>query len=60
VVTGFLVHGAYLGGVFAAIKRDMPAGISTIVVGVQPVLTAFLGWRFFGMFLRSRQWLGLR
>ena len=44
VVTGFLVHGAYLGGVFAAIKWGMPAGISAIVVGVQPVLTAFLGW----------------
>lgn len=59
MVTGFLVHGAYLGGVFAAIKWGMPAGISAIVVGIQPVLTAFLGWSYFGVHLRSIQWLGL-
>ncbi len=59
MVTGFLVHGAYLGGVFAAIKWGMPAGITAIVVGVQPVLTACLGWRFLGENLRPRQWLGL-
>lgn len=59
LVTGFLVHGAYLGGVFAAIKWGMPAGITAIVVGVQPVLTACLGWSFLGERLRPRQWLGL-
>ena len=59
MVTGFLVHGAYLGGVFAAIKWGMPAGITAIVVGVQPVLTACLSWRFLGERLRPLQWLGL-
>ncbi len=59
LVTGFLVHGAYLGGVFAAIKWGMPAGITAIVVGVQPVLTACLGWSFLGERLRPKQWLGL-
>ncbi len=59
MVTGFLVHGAYLGGVFAAIKWGMPAGIAAIVVGVQPVLTASLGWCCFGEHLRPKQWLGL-
>ena len=59
MVTGFLVHGAYLGGVFAAIKWGMPAGITAIVVGVQPVLTAFLGWCTLNTQLRSTQWLGL-
>ncbi len=59
MVTGLLVHGAYLGGVFAAIKWGMPAGISAIVVGVQPVLTAFLGWSYLGLRLRPIQWLGL-
>ncbi len=37
----------------------MPAGITAIVVGLQPVLTACLGWRFLGERLRPRQWLGL-
>lgn len=59
LVTGFLVHGTYLGGVFAAIKWGMPAGITAIVVGVQPVLTACLGWSFLGERLRPKQWLGL-
>lgn len=59
MVTGFLVHGAYLGGVFAAIKWGMPAGITALVVGVQPVLTAFLGWIGLGARLRPIQWLGL-
>ncbi len=59
MVTGFLVHGTYLGGVFAAIKWGMPAGITAIVVGVQPVLTALLGWVALGARLRPIQWLGL-
>ena len=59
MVTGFLVHGAYLGGVFAAIKWGMPAGITAIIVGVQPILTAFLGWCWFRAVLRPKQWLGL-
>ncbi len=59
MVTGFLVHGTYLGGVFAAIKWGMPAGISAIVVGIQPILTALLGRLAFGTRLRMIQWLGL-
>ena len=59
MVTGSLVHGAYLGGVFAAIKWGMPAGITAIVVGVQPLLTACLGRLWLHERLRPRQWLGL-
>jgi drug/metabolite transporter (DMT)-like permease len=59
MITGALVHGAYLGGVFAAIKWGMPAGITAIVVGTQPVLTAVLGKLWLKEQLRPRQWLGL-
>lgn len=59
MLTGLLLHGLYLGGVFAAIKWGMPAGITAIVVGIQPLLTALLGWRLFGENLLPRQWLGL-
>lgn len=59
MVTGLLVHGAYLGGVFAAIKWGMPAGLTAIIVCVQPVLTAFLGWCFLGARLHHTQWAGL-
>lgn len=58
-VTGLLVHGCYLGGVFAAIKLDMPAGIAAIIVGLQPLLTSLIGWQWLGERLRMVQWSGL-
>lgn len=58
-VTGFLVHACYLGGVFAAIKWQMPAGIAAIIVGLQPLLTAMIGWQWLGVSLRRVQWFGL-
>jgi drug/metabolite transporter (DMT)-like permease len=58
-VSGLLVHAVYLGGVFTAIRLGLPAGVTALVVGLQPVLTA-LGA---GLFLRERvrpaQWGGL-
>lgn len=59
MVVGSLVHAAYLGGVFAAIKLHMPAGVASLLVGLQPLLTAVLAWQFAGSSLRPRQWLGL-
>ncbi len=58
-IVGFLVHACYLGGVFAAIKWQMPAGITAIIVGLQPLLTALIGWQWLGERLRSLQWIGL-
>ncbi|TIX98592.1 MAG: EamA/RhaT family transporter, partial [Mesorhizobium sp.] len=34
---GILMHGVYLGGVFWAIHRGMPAGLSALIVGLQPL-----------------------
>ncbi|MDF1555626.1 MAG: EamA family transporter [Deferrisomatales bacterium] len=59
LVVGALVHGAYLGGVFAAIKLALPAGVTSLLVGLQPVLTAVFGWLWLGDRLRLRQWIGL-
>jgi drug/metabolite transporter (DMT)-like permease len=39
-VTGVLMHAGYLGGVWAAVKAGMGSGLSALVVGLQPVLTA--------------------
>ena len=39
-VTGVLMHAFYLGGVWAAVKAGMGSGLSSLVVGLQPVLTA--------------------
>ncbi len=42
MVTGLLIHGAYLGGVYSAIELELPAGLTAIIVGVQPLLTALI------------------
>jgi drug/metabolite transporter (DMT)-like permease len=42
MVTGVLVHGVYLGGVFFAISRGMPSGVAALLVALQPLATAFL------------------
>lgn len=59
LVTGSLIHAGYLGGVFAAIKMDMPAGVTAIVVGLQPLLTAFLSKYWLGARLNRLAWFGL-
>ena len=58
-VTGLLMHATYLGGVFWAISRGTPAGVSSVVVSLQPVLVAALAVRLLGERLMARQWLGL-
>lgn len=58
-MSGLLVHGLYLGGVFTAIGAGLPAGITALVVGMQPLLTALgAGW-LLGERVVGRQWLGL-
>lgn len=58
-VAGLLVHATYLGGVFTSISQGLPAGVSSLVVGLQPLLTAVgAGW-VLGETVRPRQWLGL-
>ncbi len=57
-VTGVLMHGGYLGGVWAAVKAGMGAGLIALIVGLQPVLTAF--WlSSTGGWITRRQWEGL-
>ncbi len=58
-VSGVLVHAVYLGGVFVAIKHGLPAGVTALVVGMQPLLTALgAGW-LLGEKVSGRQWGGL-
>ena len=58
-VSGLLVHALYLGGVFVAISKGLPAGVASLVVGLQPLLTAVgAGW-WLGESVRRKQWLGL-
>lgn len=57
-VSGLLMHGFYIGGVFIAIARGMNSGIAALVVGVQPLLTAVLSGPLLGERLRATQWCG--
>lgn len=59
LVTGLLIHGAYLGGVFGAIELGAPAGLTAIIVGLQPLFTAFLAIFIFKSILSRAQWLAL-
>ncbi|WP_421916142.1 DMT family transporter [Mesorhizobium sp.] len=56
---GILMHGVYLGGVFWAIHRGMPAGLSALIVGLQPLITAVLAGKLLGEAILPRHWLGL-
>lgn len=57
-VTGVLMHGGYLGGVWAAVKAGMGSGLTALIVGLQPVLTAVWLSATGGQVTR-RQWGGL-
>jgi drug/metabolite transporter (DMT)-like permease len=58
-ITGLLVHGCYLGGVFVAMDHKLPAGFAALVVSLQPILTATLANLLLGEKVAPRQWLGL-
>jgi drug/metabolite transporter (DMT)-like permease len=58
-ISGLLVHAVYLGGVFTAISHGLPAGVASLVVGLQPVLTALGAGVLLHERVRPTQWAGL-
>jgi drug/metabolite transporter (DMT)-like permease len=58
-VSGLLVHGLYLGGVFVAMSRGLPAGVTSLIVGLQPILAAVGAGLLLGERTSAHQWLGL-
>src|SRR6202167_3644893 len=59
VVSGILVHGFYLGGTAVAIAHSIPAGLSALIPGLQPILTSTLANRWLGERVTPLQWSGL-
>lgn len=57
-IAGLLVQAGYLGGVWSAIKLGMPAGVTALIVGMQPILTAAAA-PLIGERVRPVQWIGL-
>jgi drug/metabolite transporter (DMT)-like permease len=58
-VAGAFLHGGYLGPVYWAVAHGMPAGVSALIVGLQPLMTAILAARLVGEPISLRHWLGL-
>jgi len=58
-IAAWLVHGLYLGGVFVAQSKGLPAGTAAMLVGLQPILTVFLARGWLGEPVIPRQWAGL-
>lgn len=59
-VTGLLMHAGYLGGVWAAVKAGMGAGLVALIVGLQPLLTAlWVSLQGREHRVPLRQWAGL-
>jgi drug/metabolite transporter (DMT)-like permease len=58
-LTGLMVHGLYLGGVYVSIEDGLSAGVIALLVSLQPVLTSTIANRWLGERVVLRQWLGL-
>lgn len=57
-VSGVLLHGFSIGGIFFAIAHGMSSGIAALIVGVQPLLTAVLAGPLLNESLTGRQKFG--
>jgi drug/metabolite transporter (DMT)-like permease len=58
-VAGLLMHGVYIGGVFASMNHGLPAGVSALIVALQPLLTAIAAGPLLGERVARKQWFGL-
>jgi drug/metabolite transporter (DMT)-like permease len=59
LIAGVLLHGGYLGPVFWSIEHGLPAGISALIAGLQPLVTGMLVGPLLGERVSARRWLGI-
>jgi len=59
VITGVLLHGIYLAGVWWAVRHGLPAGISGLIAGLQPILTALFAPALVGERISGVRWAGI-
>lgn len=58
-ITGILLHGVYLAGVWWAVRHGLPAAISGLIAGLQPILTALFAPVLVGERISGIRWLGI-
>ncbi len=59
MIAGAFLHGLYLGPVYWAVAEGLPAGVAALIVGLQPLLTAFMAAAILREEITLRHWLGL-
>jgi drug/metabolite transporter (DMT)-like permease len=58
-VAGMFLHAGYLAPIYWAVAHGLPGGVSALIVGLQPLITAFLaGWILKDM-IKPAHWFGL-
>lgn len=58
-IAGVFMHGGYLAPIYWAVAHGLPAGVSALIVGLQPLMTAFLAAWILGERIHAKHWLGL-
>ena len=58
-IAGAFIHGGYLAPIYWAVAHGLPAGVSALIVGLQPLITAFLAAWILGERIHQWHWLGL-
>jgi drug/metabolite transporter (DMT)-like permease len=58
-VVGVLLQTVYLGGCYTAMAAGLPAGITALIVGLQPILIATVVGPLLGERVGPKHWLGL-
>ncbi|NRA87951.1 MAG: DMT family transporter [Rhizobiales bacterium] len=59
IIAGGLISGVYFLGVFSSIQYGLSAGLTALIVSMQPILTALIVRRLFHEKLEPKQWLGI-
>jgi drug/metabolite transporter (DMT)-like permease len=59
VIAGAFLHGLYLGPIYWAVAEGLPAGVAALIVGLQPLITAFMAALILGEVISTRHWFGL-
>jgi drug/metabolite transporter (DMT)-like permease len=59
VVAGLLMHAVHLSGSHYTQYLGMSAGVTAVLLSVQPLLTAMIAARWMGERLSARQWIGI-
>ena len=59
MLVGLLIHGFYLGAVFAAIDAKVPAGLTALFVSLNPLIIALLSGVVLNVSISKKEWSGL-